>query len=285
MHDDLEYLLRQVNKEVIYVPNPGNAGDSFIAHATYQLLNRLGIRYEVGRYTETYSDRILVFGGGGSLVPLYPETIDFISRNRETCRELIVLPHTIRGYSDVFGKLGSNAFVFCREKPSYDFVKSCALSANVFLSHDLAFACDFDVTNAEMRKHRLRNILKFLRHIRSNVRYEIDLQRKIARSAGILNAFRTDVYEKTSAELPDDNFDVSAVFSDWDMSPIRALQTTYRMSQFIGQFRVVNTNRLHVAIMAAMLGLEVHFCDNSYGKNRDVFVHSIRDRFTNVHWH
>jgi hypothetical protein len=41
---------------------------------------------------------------------------------------------------------------------------------------------------------------------------------------------------------------------------------------------------LHIGIMSAMLGKQVLFSDNSYGKNADVFVHSMCGRFSNVQW-
>ena len=46
---DMRAYLRRLGEEgVIYFkPNPGNAGDAMIAHATYQLFNELGLDYRL----------------------------------------------------------------------------------------------------------------------------------------------------------------------------------------------------------------------------------------------
>ena len=99
----------------------------------------------------------------------------------------------------------------------------------------------------------------------------------------VLNAFRTDV-EKTTIDIPKSNIDLSQVFAADDMSPASSLHATYWMMRFINGFEIVRTNRLHIGIMSAMLGKQVDLLDNSYGKIRDVFNHSLRDQFPNVQW-
>lgn len=287
MHEELETILSsRKNDRLVYVPNVGNAGDSFIAVATYQLFNRLGLRYEIGSLSGTYPGSIVVCAGGGNLVSLYPHMIDFIRRNQGTWRELIILPHTIRSYAEELGNFRQNCFVFCREKPSYDFVKRCAPNANTFLSHDLAFSSDLDEIRNQKPDLRPRSVGDFLRQLRSQARYQMQLAHaaRARTQPDVLNAFRVDV-EKTAIEIPADNVDISSALAGNAMLPIPALLATRRMMQMISNFRAIRTNRLHVAIMAAMLGREVHFYDNSYGKNYDVFVHSMQDRFNNVHWH
>ena len=289
MYDELEYLLRQRKEKIIYVPNDGNAGDSFIAHATYQFLDRLRVPYTIGNLHSSYPNQTIICGGGGNLVPYYHSMVDFIRRNQGAWRELIILPHTIRGHSEVLCNLQKNCYVFCREKPSYEFVQKCAPHANIFLSHDLAFSCDFEQTKKQMSLYYLHYMIYALRHFRSTWRHARSVQREVARAAktrkqpDVLNAFRTDL-EMTAIDVPEDNIDVSHVFTTMKFLPIEALHTTFVMLRFIEQFQVVRTNRLHVAIMSAMLGLEVYFYDNSYGKNRDVYIHSMQGRFPNVHW-
>jgi exopolysaccharide biosynthesis predicted pyruvyltransferase EpsI len=290
MHDELKNLLRSRNGQPItYVPNVGNGGDVFIAHATYQLFARLGMKYEIGNLSEIYPDRVVICGGGGNLVAPYRDIIDFIERNRTAWRELILLPHTIRCYGNSLATFDENCYVFCREKASYDFVKEYSPKARIFLSHDLAFSCDFSQTRRMMRYRRLRDAALFIRYFRSHMRIRTRRQQEFARAAAarvepdILNAFRTDV-EKTCLELPADNVDVSRVFEGPPPLPEKSLQTTYLMTSFLSRFRKVRTNRLHIGIMSAMLGLDVEFFDNNYGKNYDVFSHSMEGIFPNVKW-
>lgn len=46
----------------------------------------------------------------------------------------------------------------------------------------------------------------------------------------------------------------------------------------------IRTNRLHVGIVGALLGKRVVLHDNSYGKNRAVWEHSLAGRFPDVEW-
>ena len=184
--------------------------------------------------------------------------INFIRRNQLVWHELIILPHTIRDYSDTLNQFKHNCFVFCREKPSYEFVSKHAPNANTFLSHDLAFACNFDETKKQMIDQRLTDTLDFLLNFRSNMRFERYVKKEIKRAttarrqADVLNAFRTDD-EKTDVAVPADNIDISRVFTVRTLLPTEALHTTHRMMEFISRFRIVETNRLHVGIMSAML--------------------------------
>ena len=49
------------DKQVIYVPNPGNAGDNLISSGTFHLLDKLKIDYKVGSYKNTYKDEKLMY--------------------------------------------------------------------------------------------------------------------------------------------------------------------------------------------------------------------------------
>jgi exopolysaccharide biosynthesis predicted pyruvyltransferase EpsI len=284
---DLENLLRSLRgKQVVYLPNPGNAGDSVIAHSTYQLFDKIGLQYEIGHHSRTYPNRIVILGGGGNLVESYGDNANFIKRNLGQLEQLIVLPHTIRAHADLLVQFGSNCFLFCREAPSFEFAKSNAPGANVFLFHDMALLCDFTETKRLMSHRFLKDMAHLHLHVRNAKRLIRVCQYWAAnRSAPkTLNSFRTDI-ERTDIAIPKANIDLSQAFSADDMSPASSLHTTYFMMQFIDRFDIVRTNRLHVAIMSAMLGKTVYMSDNSYGKNRDVFLHSLAGRFPKLHWY
>ncbi len=53
----------------------------------------------------------------------------------------------------------------------------------------------------------------------------------------------------------------------------------------IDRFSEIHTDRLHVAIVACLLGKELHMYPGSYFKNRDVYRSSIEGRFTNTTFH
>lgn len=65
--DELVVLIQQLGGKVNYLPNPGNAGDSLIACATYQFFERNNIEYKCCQSEKDISDNdILVYGGGGN---------------------------------------------------------------------------------------------------------------------------------------------------------------------------------------------------------------------------
>jgi exopolysaccharide biosynthesis predicted pyruvyltransferase EpsI len=286
MHSDLENVLRSIrNSNAVYVPNGGNAGDSFIAHATYQLFARLDVGVQFGSLSEAYPGRVVIVGGGGNLVHPYPNIANFLKRNLGQWQQLVILPHTIRAYEETLGQFGPNCTVFCREKPSFDFVTSVSAQASVHLSHDLALSCDFAETKRAMANRRSRDLFEPTLLIRNAKRLVRSLGHSLMNRgrAQVLNAFRTDV-EGTAGDVPRSNIDLSEAFAADDMSPASSLHATYWTMSFVDRFEVVRTNRLHIGIMAAMLGKHVELFDNSYGKVRDVFNHSLHDRFPNVRW-
>ena len=65
--DELVVLIQQLSGKINYLPNPGNAGDSLIACATYQFFERNNIEYKCCQSEKDISDNdILVYGGGGN---------------------------------------------------------------------------------------------------------------------------------------------------------------------------------------------------------------------------
>lgn len=283
---ELKKLLADSRDEVlVYVPMPGNAGDSLITHSTYQFFTQENVRFEVGHYTHTYPNRIVIYSGGGNLVPLYHEAIDSIARNHSVCKKLIVLPHTIHAYAEVLSTLGDNCFIFCREKKSYAFTQQHARGAHVLLDHDMAFSLDIPRTRREALA--LRQSWTFMR---DNFRRELKLflvsRRHFARthfSYRLLNAMRGDA-EQTASSLPQNNFDLTDIFFSNDFSPPSCLNTSGKLIDFLDRYESIRTNRLHVGILAALLGKRVLFHSNSYFKNKAVYEYSLQEKFPDVEW-
>ena len=79
------------------------------------------------------------------------------------------------------------------------------------------------------------------------------------------------------------DFDVSSVFNadGIDISPAVAKQGALLMAMAVKPFNKIVTNRLHVAITAALLGKDVEVYDNSYGKLKAVWNASLKS-FSNA---
>lgn len=265
-------------EDLVFVPNPGNVGDALINLGTYQLFRRLGMAPEIGTRSETYPDRVLVVGGGGGLVGAHPGTDAFLRRNHPVCRALILLPQTVRAYPDMIAAMDARCTLFARENPSHAYLLQHRTAAQVFLGHDMAFLLDdtaiadgaFDWGFVMDRKRRgpwARTMAKLF----------------AARLSGpVLQALRTDA-EATALVLPPRNFDLSRLFStSGDMSEAACRSAIRLLRVAIRRYPAISTNRLHMAVLGAILGRQVIMRDNSYGKNSDIHDHSIKGRFPNV---
>lgn len=307
----VESFLRSIpTTEIYYCPNPGNAGDSAIATATYQLFDRVGLRYHCVGWDEDFDSegKSIVYGGGGNLTDNYLHARTFVERHHELAEQLILLPHTIQGHTDLLHQLGPNVHLFCRERRSFEWAREHAAEATVYLDHDLAFRLDPDAmlerelfAGAEAVKTAInmlgRSVPSSLMS-RSGFDYSITGPtlplRKAMQASGqvlfslrenksVLFALRTDK-ERTANSLPSRNIDVSSVFSYGTMPPETAKRATAGMVSFFSRYDRIVTNRLHGCILAALLGKDVDFYANDYFKNREVYRYSIEGRFTNVNW-
>jgi exopolysaccharide biosynthesis predicted pyruvyltransferase EpsI len=283
---DLEdFLVSFRGQRILFVPNPGNAGDSVIACAEYQLFDRLGINYRVISAEVSPSEtqgEIVFYGGGGNLVALYHDARDFIARHHKEVKQLVVLPHTIVAYPELLASLGNNVDLMCREQLSHDYVASSVSAARVHLMDDAAFSLDVKrlLARASIAENAWFNRpLMAAKHFTRVLRHRL----RNVRQRHTLNAFRGDA-ENTGRWRTKANFDVPQMFYPESMSALDSVLTARCMVRFINRFDVVKTDRLHVCIVSLLLGKEVHFYDNSYGKNRAVYERSMLGRYPSLKW-
>ena len=247
----IDLLLSIKSDSIKYIPNPGNAGDSVIAYSTFQLFRQLNLNVSVyHRETHFAEEDVLVYGGGGNLVPQYHDLEQFLISNRHV-RKLIVLPHTVWGHQELISSLSSNVFIFAREKVSYDhLISNSRFPENHCMAHDMAF------------------MMKGLNAVNATSQL------------GALNAFRIDV-EKTDIQLPENNIDLSVALATPHCTslPKQILQATRKMIYVIAHSSSVSTNRIHVAILASLLNKKTRLYPNSYFKNKAIYNFSIKGRF------
>jgi exopolysaccharide biosynthesis predicted pyruvyltransferase EpsI len=297
-------LIKELVEPFVYCPNPGNAGDALMAKATYDLFANLGVDYgtvdhsslETGGYPH---GKIVVLSGGGNFSEGgYNSYADILARIHKKVKRVIVLPHTIHGNAQLLHELGDNVTLICRERVSYQHVKQHATKARVFLAHDMALL--LDVKSALAFKPRyfssmaIKGLLKLCGSNRvrlyptfdsywSGLKWSLGVGRRLSLNPKTANLFRTDI-EKTTIALPQDNLDASLAFNFGATSATKAAFTVYHLLKFLDSFDVINTNRLHVAIAAALLGKQVNLSPNSYFKCRAVYEYSLRETFPNVSW-
>ena len=247
----IDLLLSVKNDAIKYVPNPGNAGDSLIAYSTFQLFRRLDLNVSIYHSETSFMENdVVVYGGGGNLVPEYQDLEKFLAINQHV-RKLIVLPHTVRGHQKLISSLSSNVFICAREKVTYEYLAANSrFPENHCMAHDMAFM----ISGLD----------------------KVDVTPKF----GALNAYRIDV-EKTNIQLPESNIDISLALatSHCTLLPKEILQATRKMIYVIAHSSSVLTNRIHVAILSSLLNKETKLYPNSYFKNKAIYDFSMKGRF------
>ena len=291
---------------IYYFPNPGNAGDSLIACATFNLFKKMGVRYKIINKWEwrTFDPKgkILVYAGGGNLMARYNDAREFIERFHEQALKLVVLPHTVSEHADLLKTLSNNVDIICRESVSYGYVKKMARNANVYLMEDVAFMLNIkDILSAIPSKPDglVKAAAKKIYFMAANdgrrfgvvspkllMRYKLlELENVLTHktSDGVLNCFRKDV-ESTSIDIPPGNVDVSEAFAFGTHTELLASYAAYKLLKFMSQYKEIRTNRLHACIAGLLLGKRVDFYPNNYFKCEAVYRQSIEGRYENVVW-
>ena len=248
-----KFLTQYKNKNVIIVPFDGNSGDAVILFGTLCMLKMLNIKYKFGNINENYFNENIIINVGGNLLGIYSDVKKIINKYQHN-NKIILLPHTIKDKDEILNNLNKNTIIFCRELKSYNYTKSKAkYPNNIFIDHDMAF--------------KIKNLEIF-----SNLKKDNLL------SVG--NCYRNDV-EKTDIIIPKDNNDISQTISH--PNHLKDEITNYKIvNQFfiyLSKFNTINTNRLHVAIAASLLGKNVNFYGNSYWKNKEIYNYSIKNKF------
>jgi len=95
--------------------------------------------------------------------------------------------------------------------------------------------------------------------------------------------FRTDV-EKTNYKIPKGNIDLSKMLELSSCNTLLSQLSCFHFLNEINLYKVIHTNRLHVAIAAAMLGKQVYIYSNNYYKVKAIYNFSLKNKFANVYW-
>ncbi|MGX9964980.1 polysaccharide pyruvyl transferase family protein [Roseomonas sp. F4] len=268
-----EVLLPLRNKSVLFLPNSGNAGDSLINMASMHCLERMNIRYKAVGSGADVVDQTVLLGGGGNFIPAYGTIRKALLNFHDKAKEIILLPHTIRGNEDVLEMLGPNITLIARDVESYQHALQVATRARVLLGHDMAFHLDAE---------------RLLRHSDAPTVYQPAFEEALERHKVNLAALqakprvyfaRRDV--ERAGPIGGADADISAIFA-FGTWPGKAEMSSWSFLEAIRTAPPIESDRLHVGIGAALLGKDCVLHDNNYGKNKGVWQHSLRHHFPHV---
>lgn len=254
-------LEKAAGSRAIYMPNPGNIGDGVIALGSWHLLESWGLDFPIAHFEDDLCEYDhLIFGGGGGLVSgLYYEPqkwiLDFLVKGGS----VTILPSTIVGLGELFAPYADRLEIFTREKESFSSLIEAGFPAKrAHLCPDMAFGLDPGW-----------------------------LKRFSDRPArGELSAFRGDG-EALWREAQDSplNVDVSLFINGmWWHDRENTTDAVARLARYLASYRTIRSDRLHVSILAALLGRQVEMHPGVYYKNAAVHAYSLSS-FRNVTFH
>jgi len=300
----VESFFNEINNEKFYYyPNPGNAGDALIQLGIFHFFKKNNINYSLfGGNSFNPDNKNIIYSGGGNLGKMGNHSVRVLNELHSSAKRIIILPHTIKDIDPLLKEMGDNVFIFCREKKSYNYVKSCNSKINVFLDHDMAFHLNInDIDNKGLRYLTIKNTFIFilnklkltgnptiamgglLKLLNYNSIIKRILSKSKANNASVLNCFRTDG-EKTNIEIPDNNFDLSELLSLGIYNEEICDYVVYKLFSIIKEFDLIRTNRLHIAVSCALLGKEVEFYPNNYFKCEAIYKYSLEGEYPSVIW-
>ena len=142
------------------------------------------------------------------------------------------------------------------------FIASASFDLSDGLVHHFIKTLPFNVWLVCREKESFTQCLKHTNNVllADDFAFDFDYEPYKKQGDGTLKAFRADK-EKTPLKGKDISVGKE---SDWDA-----------FVKEIAEYEIVHTNRLHIGIVATMLGKEVYLYPNSYFKNKAVFDYSL----------
>jgi exopolysaccharide biosynthesis predicted pyruvyltransferase EpsI len=263
-----------------WYPNPGNAGDSLIAVGTEYLFRQKRINFRIIGDVGSFDSRgkFVCYGGGGNLVSRYKKAKQFLDKHHDSAARLVILPHTVDDNEDLLGKFSPRVTIICRELVSYAHCRAAAPNAEVLAADDVALSLDPQFASGWQLISSALAAPRVYRSYRRSFRDFIEKRQ----AETVLVAWRGDSEQSPLRKEPAEG-DLSNTFSP---KAKRHTLERFRLSahfflQSINRFSSVRTDRLHVAIGAALLGKNVDLYSNDYFKNRAVYDFSLKS-FPNV---
>lgn len=286
MEHEIDQILKDwlpLEGDVLYCPNPGNAGDALIVAATWQCFDRLGLRPRVTKPERFPKQAHIILAGGGNLVPPYRD----ISRALETCLErdvssCLLLPHTIRNNEALLRRLDGRFTLLCRDLTSLDHVRRHAPLARSLFVDDMALGLDIEVLLERSRslQHRL-SLLLDRQWLKRRRKWKRGLARHQPNTEGTLEVLRSDVEANTTTPQLRE-MDLMQFYRSGHENRPGCDQVSIDIIRLLGSAKRVLTDRLHIALPATLLGLQVEIMDNNYGKLSAVWKSSLEKKYPNA---
>jgi exopolysaccharide biosynthesis predicted pyruvyltransferase EpsI len=267
--DTLRSMVARQGGRLKYVPNEGNAGDALIGAGTWQFFDDIELHPEFATRRGLREGDAVIYGGGGNFVPEYQACRRFLERCLEVnVASALVMPQTIRGHEDVLARLDERFTLVCRDTASMIRVQTSGTRARLLFAPDMALYVDVARLFERCESYRSARLWLRFAHMDRLVpylRWRRALNRMAPPLGSHINVMRVDE-EATAAEPGDPRWDVSRLYASGLSFREESDLVSRDFLAFFGRISSVRTNRLHAGVAGALMGCDVTYLDNSYGK-------------------
>lgn len=251
--DLLEYLKQYKNEKCVLAPIGGWAGDAFITLSTLEVFKNLELNYKIymGDNDVFYKNAVLFVCGSGNLVNYYNSVSLSLLRwdGMNIFRKIVILPSTINSHYDVLNSMCSEVEILCRERVSYHLLKNNVENKKILLTDDISFYFDIE---------KWKNKTPYLNHLVS-IRNDSE---------------KTDIPSELLPPFTNNN-DIAENYLGKCKNYQEITKACFHFLDTISKYKVIYTNRLHIAIAATRMKRKVIFFNNSYFKNIAVYQNSL----------
>lgn len=282
-----EQLTNIIDNDYIFIDLPyyNNIGDVLIWEGTERYLKTLPYKciYKSSFidfvHKNISNDVIIIMQGGGNFGDIWHEHQNFRKRiiKEYPNNRIIILPQTVY-YNDnknlirdaELFSLHKELYICARDKYSFKVFQE-NFSAKILLLPDMAFFIDVPIKKIRTGKTLyLKRIDKELNQTKTDIcipkPYEIHDWPTYERN---FNVDRILYY--SSRLLSKINMNWVRIWRDfYEDKVIRSTKLNIGYN-FLCKYDEIYSTRLHVAILASLMGINVHFIDNSYGKNKNFY--------------
>lgn len=297
-----ERILPLIDRDYVFLDLPyhPNVGDTLIACAVESLLKKLPYHclYRSSEYTfddrEIPSDVLIIFNGGGNFGDLWLNYTVFRNKiiKKYPQNKFLILPQSVYYREDnnllsdveIYSKCGKSITICARDHISYNLLARNFVENNIILVPDLAFYTDTIYLKKSPRTNRVlflkRNDVEFLDsscysivpkgsevHDWPTLEFFWWIQNKYV-------AFKRYTLKKWYPRC-------LLHVEDWLWQKMILPYSLRSGIGFVNKYDSIYSTRLHAAIIGTLLGKDVYFFDNSYGKNYALYDTWLKD-FSNV---
>ncbi len=253
-----------------YVASEGNAGDALTAAGTWQFFDDLGLDPHYSALNRVGGGDVAIYAGGGN----HRGCAAFLAHCLKVGVDAaVVMPHIVRGHERLLRRLDERFVLVCRDTLSLSRAQATGTRARLICAPDMALYVDVQRLFRRCRQYAGGRLWWRYLVEGSLLPYAVwrfTLRRRVPPRHGHVNLMRADA-EATADHPGTPEWDVSLLYTSGFRFREESDMVARDFLGFFSRVSSVRTNRLHAGVAGALMGCDVTYFDNSYGKVEAVY--------------